>query len=95
MELQLVPKQEVWRGRGAPRKQVPAEIKQAADATYRTGQCGHVTVEEGEEVEAKELIGLLTSYANSLGRRMRVQRQDDVIRFEMVDRAKRAKKVVA
>jgi hypothetical protein len=95
MELQLVPKQEVWRGRGAPRKQVPDEIKHAADATYKTGKVGNVVIASDEEEEAKELIGLLTSYANSLGKRMRVQRQDDTIRFEMVDRVKRAKKVVA
>lgn len=92
MELHLVPKQEVWRGRGAPRKQVPDQIKRAADATYKTGNVGNVTILEGEEEEAKELVGLLTSYANSIGKRMRVQRQDDTIRFEMVDKVKRTKK---
>lgn len=89
MDVTLAPKREVWRGRGAPRKQVPDQVKQLADSTYRTGKVGNVVVGSDEEEEAKELAGLLTSYANSLGRRMRIQREDDVMRFEMVDRVTR------
>lgn len=91
MDVTLAPKREVWRGRGAPRKQVPDQVKQLADATYRSGKVGNVVVGSDEEEEAKELAGLLTSYANSLGRRMRIQREDDVMRFEMVDRVPRKK----
>jgi hypothetical protein len=89
MDVRLNPKREVWRGRGAPRKDVPDEVKRLADATYRTGKVGTVVICADEEEEAKELVGYLNSYANSLDRRMRIQRQDDTILFELVDRAPR------
>jgi hypothetical protein len=92
MDVSLAPKREVWRGRGAPRKQVPDEIKELANATYRSGKVGTVVVAPDEEDDAKELAGLLTSYANSLGRKMRIQRQDDVMLFELVDKPTPRKK---
>lgn len=61
-----------------------------ADRTYRTGKVGQVTVEASEEEEANELIRLLKSYAKSRGNRMRIQRDDDQLRFEMVDVERRA-----
>lgn len=94
MELNLQPRKEVWRGRGAPRKEIPEEIRAAANATYRTGQVGVVHYGADEEPEVKELIGLLTSYGNSFpNRRMRVQHEDGEIRFELVDKNSRKKAI--
>lgn len=86
MNVALESRAKVWRGRGAPRKTIPAQIAQLADATYGTGQVGIANVADGEEDQAKELVSLLTSYANRQGKRMRVQREGNVIRFEMVDK---------
>ena len=85
MHIATASKKEVWRGRGRPRRVIPPEVRAFADSTYRTGNVKVVTIEAGEEEEMKELVSLLTSYAVSLGRRMRVQREDDTFRFEMVD----------
>lgn len=92
MRIETAPKKEVWRGRGRPRREVPPIVKHEADRTYRTGQVGVITVRPDEEEELKELLGYLRSYANSLGRRMVIQREEDVVRFEMVDVQKRKAK---
>jgi hypothetical protein len=92
MRIESAPKKEVWRGRGRPRREIPREVRHFADSTYKTGNVQVVTIEAGEEEELKELIGYCNSYANSLGRRMRVQRDGDVVRFEMVDIQKRKAK---
>lgn len=85
MEVSFAPKSEVWRGRGHPRREVPEAVRMMADRTYRTGQVGEVTVNADEETEIIELRRLLISYAKSKGRRMRIQREGDTFRFEMVD----------
>lgn len=85
MRFESAPKKDVWRGRGRPRREVPDQVAQMADATYRTGNVGVVTITADEEDELRELVGYLNSYAGSLGHRMRVQREDDTVRFEMVD----------
>jgi hypothetical protein len=54
-----------------------------------------VTIAADEEAELTELKGLLNSYATSLGRRMRFQRDGDVLKFEMVDVQRRKAKVAA
>lgn len=101
MEVNLRKKGDVWRGRGAPRRQVPPEIAQLAEDTYRTGQCGTATiVTEEDEADARELVNLLTSYARSRGKRLNTQREDEELRFEMVDKVtaapvQRSKKKVA
>jgi hypothetical protein len=58
-----------------------------ADRTYGTGKVGVVGIGPDDEDEARELVRLLKSYAKSLGRRMRIQRDADQLRFEMVDTA--------
>lgn len=89
MVIETAKRSEVWKGRGRPRRVIPPEVRAFADSTYKTGLVKVVRIDAGEESELVELVGLLTSYATSLGRRMRVQRDDDVVRFEMVDKAKR------
>jgi hypothetical protein len=89
MEVSIEKKEKVWRGRGRPRRVVPKEIRDLADATYQTGNVGRVELDDTNDEEVRELIRLLESYADSLGRRMRIQRDDFEVRFEMVDRGRR------
>lgn len=86
MEVTLEDKDGAWRRRGRPPREVPAQVAQLAQQTYRTGKCAVVTVEPDEEEEATELMNILTSYARSLGKRCNFQRDGDILRFEMVDR---------
>lgn len=58
--------------------------------TYRTGKCYVVAIDPDEEEEARELESLLTAYAGRKNKRMRFQREGDVLRFEMVDIKRRA-----
>lgn len=89
MQVTFAPKSEVWRGRGHPRRSIPAAVQEMASATYKTGRVGTVTIGPEDEEDAIELRRLLISYAKSLGRRMRIQRDDDQLRFEMVDKGER------
>jgi hypothetical protein len=86
MDVALKEKSEVWRGRGHPRREIPAQVRQLADATYRTGKVGAVSIGADDEEEATELVRLLKSYAKSRNLVMRIQRDDDELRFEMADR---------
>lgn len=97
MQMMLVDRSQAWRTRGRPPRPIPEEVAQAAELTYRTGKCYVVAIDPDEEEEAKELESLLTAYAGRKGKRMRFQREDDVLRFEMVDikRRKPAQKKVS
>ena len=86
MQVSFAPKAEVWRGRGHPRRQIPDNVRQAADATYKTGQVGRAVIAPNDNPEeVAELKRLLRSYAKSLGRRMRIQHDETELRWEMVD----------
>lgn len=86
MEVAYAQKDRAWRGRGHPRRTIPQEVAAMADRTYGTGHVGVVTIGADDEEDATELVRLLRSYAKSLGRIMRIQRDDDVIRFELADK---------
>lgn len=86
MNVTFEPKAEHWRGRGAPPKPIPPQVSAAADRTYRTGQVGRSEIGPDEEEEAAELASLLRCYARRKGLRMKLQRHDDVLLFEMVDK---------
>lgn len=86
MEVQFKSADEAWRGRGHPRRTIPKEIRDMADRTYGTGKVGTVTIGPDDEEDARELVKLLRSYAKAKGRIMRIQRDDDELRFHMVDR---------
>jgi len=92
VHIETVPKKDTWKGRGRPRREIPAAVKALADRTYRTGHIQVLTIEPDEESELSELKTLLNSYASSRGLRMRFQREGDVLRFEMADVAKRKAK---
>lgn len=90
MQMELVDRSQAWRNRGRPPRPIPEEVAQAAEMTYRTGKCYVVAIDADEEEEIRELESLLTAYAGRKGKRMRFQREDDVLRFEMVDIKRRA-----
>lgn len=89
MEVTFAEKQDVWRGRGHPRRSIPRKVREMADATYRTGKVGQVSIGPEDEEDVTELRRLLTSYAKSRGLVMRIQRDDDELRFEMADKRER------
>lgn len=91
MEIVMRDPAEVWRNRGRPPRPIPEIVRQAADESFRTGKCGTIMVDPEEEEEAKELMSLLTAYAKRQGKRMRFQREDDLLAFRMVAVAKRKK----
>lgn len=88
-----------FKPRGRPRRDVPPEVKALADETYRSKKAKEAIVGPGEEEEARELISLLRSYADSTGRTLRLQPREVarggipeggcVIYFAMVDVRKR------
>lgn len=86
MNVTLERQEKVWRGRGKPRKTIPPEIQKLADDTYNTGRVGVAEFSDSEEVEARELVSLLRSYANSIGKRMRIQEEGNTVRWKMVDK---------
>lgn len=93
MDLAFRRKEDVWRGRGRPRRAIEPQVVQAAQQTYRTGRVGEATYTAEEEEEARELIAQLNAYARSVGKRMVIQRGDaDEILFQMVDYVRKAKK---
>lgn len=91
MQITLHEKQDVWRGRGHPRREIPEQVRRMADATYGTGKVGRVEFGADDEEDITELVRLLKAYARHQGRRMRIQRDEDEIRFEMTDRRVRSR----
>lgn len=89
MKVEIRTKAEVWRGRGKPRRTIPDEVRTIADATYKTGNVARVEIGPGEADDAAELVTLLRAYARHLGRRVRIQREGSILRFELVDRPTR------
>lgn len=91
MQLTLKPKAEsTWRGRGRPPRAVPPHIAAEIERAYRRQEIGEVWMEdEDTEEEVRELISILNAYARSKGKRMVIQQDDGVLRFEMKDRGKK------
>lgn len=85
MEISFASKEKVWRGPGHPRRNVPQKVKDLAHMTYRTGKVGQVAIRAEDKEDATELVRLLRSYAKAIGKHMRIQQDDDCLRFEMVD----------
>jgi hypothetical protein len=91
MEVQLKPRETVWRGRGKPPTVIPEKVFELLRATYKTGKVGTLPLDAaGEpEPEAAEVLSLLRIGAGRLGKRLREQR-GECLAFEMVDKRKRA-----
>lgn len=92
MGVVLTPKAAAgWRGRGAPRREVSDRVMQLLAATYRTGNVGTINLfdDDLDENQIRELLLQLKAGARHQGRRLRVQYDESVIRFEMVDQAQR------
>lgn len=96
MDVAFQPKDQVWRRRGRPPRQVSPEIIEIAQRSYNTGQCAEVTLTEDDtEQDVRDLINMLTSYARSVGKRILDQREGDVLRITMVDVKRRATRKVS
>lgn len=95
MEIQLVKRSTVWRGRGRPPREVPEKILGLLQNTYRTGDVGRIPIppddDEDQAAEVRELLGFLRTGAARLGKRVRIQEhpEDHEIVFEMVDKGRR------
>ena len=87
MGVVLSPKSAVWRGRGKPRVIVSERVLQLLAATYHTGKVGRISLTD-DDLSADDIADLMTQLrcgAKNQGRRLRVQDDDDEIRFEMID----------
>lgn len=87
MELAFVPlEQSGWRGRGAPRKEVPP---QTLDMLRRTtgGEVGVIDTRGDTDAEIREVIAELRAGARQLHRRVKIQHDadHDRIRFQLGD----------
>jgi pantothenate kinase len=102
MDIALVERASVWRGRGAPRREIPEQIRTLVDATYRSKKAARIDdiTTDADREEARQIISLARSYAQSKGRRLRVSpyvwdrapRSEEAaaittVAFEMVDAA--------
>lgn len=84
MELAFVPKDESgWRSRGAPRRQVPPQIIDMLKHTGRTGEVGVIHTDGDTEEEVKEVLAALRAGGRQLGRRVRIQQDEQLIRFQL------------
>lgn len=87
MEVTIEDRAKVWRDRGRPKAEIPPEIMQMAESTYKTGKVITISPEtEEEKGEAAELLKLLRGAARRQGRHLKVQRQSGKILAEMVDK---------
>lgn len=99
MELALAPRSS-WKSRGAPRREIPEEVRTVVDSTYRTKDLAEIRgiVTTADHAEARAFVSLARSYARYQGRKLRVQpyiweREPDspealaveTVRFIMVD----------
>lgn len=75
MDIVLAPRTQAWAGRGRQRRDVPDHVKNLVDSTYRTRKVAEITgiTTEQDRIEARELVSLARTHAESLGRRIRVQ----------------------
>lgn len=91
MEVEFkAPEESGWRGPGQPRRVIPDDVKAAADTSYTENKVGIVQLgADDTRDDVAELCRLLNAYAASLGRRMRLQRDGNVLRFWHVDRPTR------
>lgn len=90
MEIKLHRRETVWHHRGRPKIEIPPEVQEVIDATYKTGRVGSIDMDdpeydEGETAEFLRLISLGAS--RDPGCRMRIQRDEErgLILFEKVD----------
>lgn len=86
MELSFAPKTESgWRGRGAPRREVPQKVLDMLQRTDATGQVGVINTADDTAEEVAEMVSYLRRGARRLGRTLRLQHdeEDNVIRFEL------------
>lgn len=89
MEITLRDRKEVWRDRGRPRPEIPDEVWEIIDQTYKTGKVGELpTLTDEEAEEAREIIKTLRAAANKRGLHLKTQpsKEGDAMLFEVVDK---------
>lgn len=93
MELLFKPKaQSGWRGRGAPSREVPANILDVLRHTEDSGEVGVIDTTDVTPQEIIELLAVLRAGGRKLGTRTRLQRDEDKheIRFMLAPRSRSA-----
>lgn len=86
MELTFVPKERSgWRGRGAPPLPVPDRIIDILTRTDGTGEVGVLDISGETEPDIHDLILTMRRGARQLGRRVRIQRTDGRLLFQMAE----------
>lgn len=76
MDIALAPSTSTpWRAPGKQRRPVPPALRKLVDGTYGTTEV--VTIDDihtdADREEAREVVSLARTYAESLGRRLRIQ----------------------
>lgn len=75
-------------GRGRKKTPIPQEIIDLLHSTYNTGKVGEINTydDEYDREETERLLRLMGTYVNrDPHKRLRIQRDNGVIRFSMVD----------
>lgn len=74
-----------WRGRGAPRREVPPHIVQMLTHAAKSGEVGVISADGDSEEDVKAVLGALRAGARHINRRIRIQRDDTghCIRFRL------------
>lgn len=82
MQITITRRAGRWRGRGRPKTDIPEQVMEALNATYKTGNIGVIS---RDDPDAQATLRLLKLGAESLGKIIRQQCDDVEYRFEMVD----------
>lgn len=77
-----------WRGRGAPRKQVPDKVLEMLRHTDRTGEVGVIDARDDSDEEVRQVLAYLRAGARHMGRKVRIQHDEEnrVVRFQLAPR---------
>lgn len=90
MEIMLKEKATAWRSRGKPRTPVPEQVIVLLRSTYKTGKVGLIPYDDTGflDPDGLKLLSLLRIGAARQGKRLREQKSEGGIGFEMADKTK-------
>lgn len=92
MEIVIGPTESNWGRPGRRPQDVPDQVKAALDATYNTGQCGTILIENDDDrEEAREFVNLARTYARQKKVRAVFQPRDprnagNTLKFQLRDK---------
>ncbi len=90
MNATITDRAAVWRGRGRPRSEVPAELARLFDSTREPDQVAVVDynpADPAETAEIAEIVRLFESYAKARSLIPRVQHDPGQLRLQLGERA--------